>query len=1069
MKSRVWPVAGLKFLSGLCALVFQVAWLREFRLVFGASTPASAAVLAIFMGGLGLGNAVLGRRADASGRPLRMYALLELFISLTSFATPFVIDLARMLYVALGGQQTLGLSGATVVRLLLAALVLFVPTLLMGGTLPAASRAVTASDDDRRRSVGLLYGCNTLGAVVGASLSTFVLLEALGTRTTLWSACGLNLVTALSAWWLSAGEERSEVRGQRSEPKSPSLGKEKQRQPDAAGFSRSLLLLYVVAGLVGFAFFLMELVWYRMLTPILGGTTFTFGLILAIALSGIGIGGALYPVWSRRRVPTLFDLALSCALEGLAIAVPFAIGDRLAVLAAVLQDLTWFGFSGQVAAWSVIGLVVIFPAALISGLQFPLLIALIGQGDKNIGKQVGNAFAFNTVGAMAGSLAGGFGLMPLLTATGSWGLVVVLLVGLGAVAWLAAVRQGYNAQRHGNGMNSVLRGMVAPIVAGAAALACLLAVGPTAVWRHSGLGAGRAQLPPANVNAMRNWQNRMRRMTVWEADGIESSVALVAADSYSFYVNGKSDGNARQDANTQIMLGMLGAILHPEPKAAAVVGLGSGESAGWLAATPGIERVDVIELEPAMDEVARRCRPLNHSVLSLPNVRRILNDAREVLLTTRDRYDLIVSEPSNPYRAGIASLYTREFYAAVQQRLNRGGLFVQWLQAYEVDGQTVRTVLGTLHDAFGHVEIWRSAGTDMLLVCSQQPFVHDVPRLRRRVAESHVRSALKLAWHTDSLEGVFGFFVAGERFVAQVAQQEQRRNSDDHNWLEYGFARSVGQSAGNLIESILAAAGAGGMERPELAGGMIDWDRADAERRAFLVLSNESGLLQSTPPRTDGQRRRAEPIALVIDGNSAGAVARWSEFAPAEFSASELLLYAAAAADLADERAPDLIERVRQFHVLEADALSAVYFQRQGKTIESAEMLCRLFVFLRDDPTPHPFTIRPCLLLVGAVARTQPETAPLLYEALGQPLSVMGYEELRLGTTAEVASILVPKAAVGVIEAFEPNVPWNYEFLSLRARVYRELNHPRAEAARRDLSDFVSYAPDQQVLDVAAN
>ncbi|HUE73890.1 MAG TPA: hypothetical protein VMP01_23620, partial [Pirellulaceae bacterium] len=344
MRSIVWPVSGLLFCSGLCALVFQVAWLRELRLVFGASTPAAAAVLAIFMGGLGLGNAVLGRRADAVANPLRMYGQLELLISLASFVSPFLIDLSRMIYIALGGQQSLGLTGATIVRLLLATLVLGLPTFLMGGTLPAAARTVALARDDGRRSIGLIYGLNTLGAVMGALLSTFVLLEALGTRATLWTACLVNLATGLSAWWLSSrvvwpvpaspaphvppesmpapALKRQEKKGRppRSASQLPvdSPVTSSPASSDVLPVQSLDSVLYAAACLVGFAFFLMEIVWYRMLTPILGGTTFTFGLILAVALAGIGIGGAMYPWLFGRRRPTLYDLALSCAGEGLA-------------------------------------------------------------------------------------------------------------------------------------------------------------------------------------------------------------------------------------------------------------------------------------------------------------------------------------------------------------------------------------------------------------------------------------------------------------------------------------------------------------------------------------------------------------------------------------------------------------------------------------------------------------------------------------------------------------------------------------------------------------------------------
>ncbi len=197
------PVIGLLFISGMCALVFQVTWLREFRLVFGASTPASAAVLAIFMGGLGAGNALLGQRADHAARPLRLYAALELVIAVSAAASPWLVDVVRWLYIAVGGQPVLGLFGAAVVRLFLATLVMGIPTLAMGGTLPAAARAVTLQSDVSRRDVALLYGLNALGAVTGTLLSTFFLVERFGTRQTLWMAAALNLGLAATAYGVS--------------------------------------------------------------------------------------------------------------------------------------------------------------------------------------------------------------------------------------------------------------------------------------------------------------------------------------------------------------------------------------------------------------------------------------------------------------------------------------------------------------------------------------------------------------------------------------------------------------------------------------------------------------------------------------------------------------------------------------------------------------------------------------------------------------------------------------------------------------------------------------------------
>ncbi|HEV8631325.1 MAG TPA: spermidine synthase, partial [Thermoanaerobaculia bacterium] len=465
-----WGVAGLVFASGLCALIYQVAWLRELRLVFGASTPASAAVLAVFMGGLGVGGLLLGRRAERSAQPLAFFGRLEIVAGLGAGLSPWTIAAARAVYLALGGSASLGLVGGTVVRLLLTALVLGVPMVAMGGTLPAVARAAMGSGDPARRSLGWLYGCNTLGAVAGAGLTTFVMLEHLGQRKSLWVAALLDVLVGMVALSLArrgvgaAGEALAEG------------GEETSETPAARAAAAPLALVLVAAGLVGFAFFLMELVWYRVLAPLLGGTTYTFGLILLLALLGIGGGGLLYGAVARRRPPSLGAFASTCALEALLLVVPLALSFRLAVLASALRTLGAFGFGGMVAGWLVVGGIVVVPPSLVAGYQFPLLVALLGTGRREVAVQTGLVAASNTAGAIAGSLAGGFGLLPLLGAPGAWRATTLLLAGL-ALAAVLAWRRGEPGGRP----------LLQPLVALAAAALCL-APGPSALWRFGEIG-----------------------------------------------------------------------------------------------------------------------------------------------------------------------------------------------------------------------------------------------------------------------------------------------------------------------------------------------------------------------------------------------------------------------------------------------------------------------------------------------------------------------------------------------------------------------------------------------------
>jgi predicted membrane-bound spermidine synthase len=850
----------------MSALILQLGWIREFRLVFGASTAASGAVLAIFMGGLGLGYAALGRRADRRANPLAYYAALELLIALTGAISPFLIDAIRWIYVALGGQITLGLGWATAVRLVMAAAVLGAPTLFMGGTLPAAARAITTSADRARRSVGLLYGMNTLGAVIGAAAGTFLLLESLGTRRTLWLACLVNFVVAASAWALSRARPGPEEAGTEDDAGAPT------RDPGLAGARATLGAgeAYLAAAIVGFAFLLMELVWFRMLGPILGGTTFTFGLILVVALAGIGAGGAAYAPLFRRAAPTLGSFGLTCCLEAACIALPFALGDRIAMLALSLQDWSAAGFLGTVLGWTVVAAIVVLPAAFVSGIQLPILVALLGQGRRDVGRHVGLTFGWNTVGAILGSLAGGFGLLPVLTAPGAWRAAVLLLGALGAAVLLLSLRRERGIAR-----------LALPAGALALALACVQATGPTAVWRHSGIGQRPPDLLDRTPNSLRAWAHAVQRKVIWEAEGRESSVALIAGDGLAFIINGRNDGNSIRDASEFIMPGILGAILHPEPGRSLVVGLGTGETAGWLAAVPSMERVDVVELEPVVEEVSRRCALGNRGALDNPKVHQIYNDAREVLLTSPERYDLIVSEPSNPHRAGVASLFTREFYAAVSERLSEDGLFLQWLQAYEIEPQAVSGVLATLDAEFPHVEIWQTDTEDLLLVCSRSPIAYPVPSLRERIREEPFRTALGIAWRAIDLEGVLAHYVAGTSGVKILAGPEaERPNTDDRNRLEYAAARSVGRSGGVSIARLREAAGPQSPPGPPVSAGAVDWARVEDQRESMYALGWDRYALSrdlTAPQRdlTEAQRYRALAQQRAVAGDARGAIAAW--------------------------------------------------------------------------------------------------------------------------------------------------------------------------------------------------
>ena len=1058
MNPRVFAVSLLLSGSGLCALVYQTVWLREFRLIFGASTAATAAVLGIFMGGLGVGSVLLGGRCEKTKRPLVFYANLEFGIAGFAALTPFLVTLVRHLYSALGGSLALGPFWGAVARLALSALVLAGPTLLMGGTLPAAARSVVGREDAGRRGLALLYGINTLGAVTGALLATFVALEFFGNRKTLWLACVLNVGVALAARMLA----------RRFPEPDDSAAVETAEEKKAAAPAR---LVLIASALVGFAFLLMELVWYRMLSPLLGGSTFTFGLILAVALLGIGLGGALYALTGARAGGTLTAFAWTCALEALALAAPYALGDRLAVLAAHLRSLSAVGFSAHVFGWFIVIGLVVLPASLVAGFQFPLLVSLLGRGGRGVASHTARAYALNTAGAIVGSLAGGFGLMQLCTAPGLWKLVIVLLSALSLVALAVgsarAPRAGIGALANspcGEGAARNPRGRVRyPDALGVcgtvfAAAALLFTLGPTAAWRHSGVGVGRSGLEAKTRNALFDQMAQHRQQVVWEGDGVESSVGIYAAHGASFVVNGKSDGNIRADAGTQVLGGLIGAALKPDVKTACVIGLGTGCTAGWLAMVPEIERVDAMELEPAILHMAKVCEVANGHVLDNPKCHILLGDAREMLITTRQRYDLIFSEPSNPYRAGIASLFTTEFYQTARERLNAGGLFLQWVQGYEVEGDAIRMVLATLGGVFAHVEVWTTQTGDLLLVASAEARVWDAASLRVRVQMEPFKTATRRIWGTDSAEGFLAHFTAGPAVARSIAALPNiERNTDDNTLLEFAFARSVGRAGGFRTPELSRVAEQFGATRPEITG-EVDWARVEEERLAMFCAD---GYPPPVPPTLSAEGQARCEIRRLVQQNNAPAAGRlWLEKKPAPLNPGDTVIFALALAETASDEALPFIEKMRATNPGEAATLAALLRVRQGRCADAVPALLAAYAEFRRDPWPLPAIQSRALEMAWEITASDPSAAPLFFAALqAGPLPGYLMESARRQTlvrlTLRAWQNHQPVSAAG-FALLEPWPSWNREFLKNRHAFYQATGFGDAAQARADLATFLS-------------
>ena len=1030
-------LAPLIFLSGFSALVYQTTWLRESRLIFGTTTAATAAVLAIFMGGLGLGGAIIGPWAERSRNPLLLYARLELAIAIGAALSPLLFWLVRQAYLGLGGTIQLGITIGTLLRVLLSGLAIGGPAFLMGGTLPAAACAAVPGNDQSRHTVATLYGINTLGAVVGALISTFYLLEQWGNRATILLAVAVNGLVALAAWQLA----------RKSSPVPRTLAPDRAKEALAP-----TTFIYIAAGTTGFLFLLMEIVWYRMLAPLLGGSAFTFGLILAVALLGLGVGGIAAAMVGARWRPTLSGFTFVSAVQALLLAIPYALGDRIALTTLFLRPLGSFGFYGHVAAWTIICGIVVLPAAIASGIQFPWLISLLGRGRKQLGTETGYACAWNAVGAILGSLAGGFGLLPLLSAPGVWKASVAAMAALAAgAAVITMVRNRRTALA------------VAPSIVVAGLALCLLrSTGPTAFWRHSQIGSGRLTRYHETKNQYRDLINSVRREIVWEEDGIESSVALSNSDGLSFLVNGRSDGHCRGDAGTQIMLGLVPAAVHPAIERALVVGLGTGTTAGWLAAVPGVQQVDVVELEPAILKVAEMCAPVNHHVLDNSKVNLIFEDGREYILTSNQKYDLIASEPSNPYRAGIATLFTREYYQCAARALNPGGVFAQWVQAYEIDLPTLQTVYATLGSVFKHIDTWQTKRGDLLLVATMQPAAIDVAELRNRLEQEPFQRAIQYGWNTTRLEGFLARFVGNNSLARDMASEKTiPLNTDDRTVLEFRFARNLDENQ-IAINDLRIGSRLNDADRPAIRNGEVDWKLLDRLRGAMLA---ESKTPLTDESATIDEANRTRAYESYSNGDLEEALGHWQQTPQPIQDLLDLQLVSECLADTKNDQAPGFIEELRKFNPTEADAIEAHYFLQQGNFEQATQLLERTFHELQSDPwASYGIIARTLTVAVRTAHHSQSEALTnRIYQELKQPFSVFNNEEQRRIALLDLARILdngrAGQHCFETIQAVEPNIPWQEGFLKMRKECYRQANDPRFVQAEKDWAKFVANEP----------
>jgi spermidine synthase len=757
------------FFSGAAGLIDQVVWSKALGLIFGHTAYAVATVLAVFMAGLASGSAWIGGRSERWDRPIALYGWLELAVAATAAISLAGLVGVRAAYVAAYPYAAGNASVLLMLRFVGSALVLFLPTFLMGGTLPVLVRGLTRNSAEIAARLSRLYWINTAGAVAGTFAAGFLFLPSLGLRRTLAIAVALNLVVAAVALVLAREEP---TRASSNDLHLPG----KVETSPASAPSRFFLICFAIVGATAMSY---EIGWTRLLSTQLGSSTYAFTLMLGTFLAGIVLGSAMFERWSRRRVPGSMTFAVTQTLMALAALAFLAFFTRLIEVLPPILSATHESFRGLVLAQFVTSALAMLPTAVVFGFNFPAVVVLIAGPRLAIGTgagaAVGRAYAWNTLGAIVGAITAGFWLMPRL---GSFHLLAatagVNLALAGAIPFNSALRPTWKTL--------AVAGNVLLLIAAAF------------------VGFSNYFYDPAvaSFNTMMYWNLYDRPLTLREnahaldivyfRDGLNANISVARTGDYiALRTNGKVDAS-NHDATTQLLLGHLAALAHP-PRRVLLVGFGSGMTASALAGYPELERLDVVEIEPAVVGAAPLLAQLNRNVLLDPRVHVTFDDARNFLFTTREKYDLIISEPSNPWIAGVATLFTREFYAAVRGRLAPGGVFVQWMQAYSLYPEDLCMLFATFLSEFHGATLWHGDAPDLILMAPSPPTGEILQRAQALYGLSRPHDDFAQLGMEEAA-GLFGFYLLDDDGLRKFSSGAQI-NTDDQTLLEYHAPRSL--------------------------------------------------------------------------------------------------------------------------------------------------------------------------------------------------------------------------------------------------------------------------------------
>ena len=769
---------GLCFVvSGATGLIYEVLWARMLGLVFGATTLAVSTVLAAFMGGLALGSALAGGRlASRIRKPLATYGWMEIGIAGYALLVPFLFRLIDHVYVFVWQQFQPGFFAFSLWRFVLSSLVLLVPTTLMGATLPVLAAALVNSSGRNSNSVTRLYACNLAGAILGTLIAGFVLLPELGVRKTIFVAALLNVMVGGIAVVLQR-RTTTELRAEQVQTKVDGQGVE-------VGRSRFWLFAAFASGFVTIS---TQVSWTRILTMIIGSSTYAFSIVVALFLIGLAAGAW----WIARKDRTE---SLRATMMRIEVFTAISLLASLYSLNKIPAILITLGLHFQTSSWAGLlalqilsaTLLILVPAYLM-GMVMPLVLVWASADQVRAVARVGRSYAVNTIGAIAGAFVAGFVLIPKTSTRFTLLLAATLCLVVAGVAYKPSEATKDPALKR-----SLAIGLIPVFAIVLFLLAPPMNLADLSIGAYDSLVRVLAQTREGAKAEAREPDKPEVHELIWYQEGPTATVSVRKdQNTVSLAINGRTNASDSVfDMPTQTMLGRIPLLIAPRIDNGLIIGYATGITVGAMLKSP-IQSVTCVELEPATVAASAYFNHVNYRPLNDPRLKLIIDDARAFLRVTPNRYDIIVSEPSHPWVPGVANLFTQEFFELGRSRLTDEGVFVQWVQIYQLSNESLRSVLATYSSVFPHVLMFRvgglNKGKDLILVGSNRPLNMDHVNERWQDPRMTI-DFTKVDLKTEA--DITSWFVCDE-FRLGPAVAGAKINTDDNMYIEMTVPREA--------------------------------------------------------------------------------------------------------------------------------------------------------------------------------------------------------------------------------------------------------------------------------------